>query len=154
MIGSILAAVDFSSRAAGVARAAIELADKFGATVHLFRALAVPQEYPAAASNAPDALQPFLEDEARAQLRELAGTHQRVVVEPLVVLHGQPWRAIIAESQRLKVDLIVIGSHGFGGWDRVLGTTAGKVVNHADRSVLVVHEQLPAGAAVTQPRRA
>jgi nucleotide-binding universal stress UspA family protein len=36
------------------------------------------------------------------------------------------------------VDLIVIGSHGYGALDHVLGTTAAKVVNHADRSVLVV----------------
>jgi nucleotide-binding universal stress UspA family protein len=36
------------------------------------------------------------------------------------------------------VDLIVIGSHGYDALDRLLGTTAAKVVNHADRSVLVV----------------
>jgi nucleotide-binding universal stress UspA family protein len=34
--------------------------------------------------------------------------------------------------------LIVIGAHGYGIVDRILGTTAGRVVNHADRSVLVV----------------
>jgi nucleotide-binding universal stress UspA family protein len=34
--------------------------------------------------------------------------------------------------------LIVIGSHGYGGLDRVLGTTAARVVNHALCSVLVV----------------
>jgi nucleotide-binding universal stress UspA family protein len=45
--------------------------------------------------------------------------------------HLRPARAIGA-------DLIVIGSHGYGGLDRVLGTTAARVVNHADRSVLVV----------------
>lgn len=37
---------------------------------------------------------------------------------------------------------IVIGSHGHGGIDRVLGTTAAKLVNHADRNVLVVRTQL------------
>ena len=48
--------------------------------------------------------------------------------------------AIEAVSARApeNVDLIVIGSHGYGGIDRVIGTTAAKVVNHADRSVLVV----------------
>lgn len=141
MIRGILAAVDGSPRAAGVARAAAEIADKFGATVHLFRALAVLSEFPAAAANPPDALLPFLEAEARKQLAELAASSDRIVVEPIQSLHGQPWRAIIAEANRLDVDLIVIGSHGFGGWDRLLGTTAGKVVNHADRNVLVVHEK-------------
>jgi len=141
VIARILAAVDGSSRAAGVARAALELADRFGATVHLFRALSVPPEFPAAASNAPDLLGPQLVHEAEQHLRALAGNHGRVALEPVAVLQGQPWRAIIAESDRLDVDLIVLGSHGFGGWDRVLGTTAGKVVNHATRSVWVVHER-------------
>ena len=35
-------------------------------------------------------------------------------------------------------DLIVIGSHGYAGIDRLLGTTAAKIVNHAATSVLVV----------------
>jgi universal stress protein F len=35
---------------------------------------------------------------------------------------------------------VVIGSHGYGGLDRVLGTTAAKIVNHASCSVLVVRE--------------
>ena len=39
-------------------------------------------------------------------------------------------------------DLIVIGSHGFGTIDRILGTTAAKVVNHAERNVLVVRTLL------------
>jgi nucleotide-binding universal stress UspA family protein len=33
---------------------------------------------------------------------------------------------------------VVLGSHGYSGFDRILGTTAAKVVNHCDRSVLVV----------------
>jgi nucleotide-binding universal stress UspA family protein len=69
----------------------------------------------------------------------LAAGNPRVVVESPGVLHGQPWRDIVSTASRLDVDLVVIGSHGYSGWDRVLGTTAGKVANHADRSVLVVH---------------
>ena len=41
----------------------------------------------------------------------------------------------------LDVDLIVVGSHRYHGLDRVLGTVATKVVNHADRSVFVVHRR-------------
>jgi len=36
----------------------------------------------------------------------------------------------------------VIGSHGYGGLDRLLGTTAARVVNHADRNVLIVRNAL------------
>ena len=36
--------------------------------------------------------------------------------------------------------MIVLCSHGYGGIDRLIGTTASKVVNLADRSVLVVRD--------------
>ncbi len=40
------------------------------------------------------------------------------------------------------MDLIVLGSHGYGGIDRLLGTTAAHVANRAERNVLVVHERV------------
>ena len=39
------------------------------------------------------------------------------------------------------MDLIVLGSHGYGTLDMLLGTTAGRVANIATRNVLVVHER-------------
>jgi universal stress protein F len=51
---------------------------------------------------------------------------------------GVPWQAVCETARKLEADLVVIGSHGYSGFDRVLGTTAAKVVNHAHCSVLVV----------------
>jgi nucleotide-binding universal stress UspA family protein len=51
---------------------------------------------------------------------------------------GTPWQAICTVAKGMNAELIVIGSHGYGAVDRLLGTTAAKVVNHADCSVLVV----------------
>jgi hypothetical protein len=45
-------------------------------------------------------------------------------------------------AKELDVDLIAIGSHGYPSIDRLLGTVAAKVVNHADRNVLVVRTAL------------
>ena len=53
---------------------------------------------------------------------------------------GVAWDAICTAAKEVDADLIVIGSHGYGVIDRLLGTTAAKVVNHADRSVYVVHD--------------
>jgi universal stress protein F len=50
---------------------------------------------------------------------------------------GVPWQAVCSAAVDEHVDLIVIGSHGYGGVDHLLGTTAAKIVNHADRPVLV-----------------
>jgi nucleotide-binding universal stress UspA family protein len=66
-----------------------------------------------------------------------------VLEEPAMSDPPQAWRAILEAGDRLSADLIVIGSHGYGGWDRVLGTTAANVVNRSERSVLVVHDRPP-----------
>jgi len=44
------------------------------------------------------------------------------------------WRAVVEAAVRERADLIVIGSHGYGGIDRLLDTTAAKIVDHANRS--------------------
>jgi len=53
---------------------------------------------------------------------------------------GVPWQAICEAAREQEAELIILGSHGYGGFDRLLGTTAAKVVNHADRSVMVVRQ--------------
>jgi nucleotide-binding universal stress UspA family protein len=141
MYSIVLAAVDGSVRSRGVLDAALEIADRFDGSVHLFQSVAVPPEFPAAAHMTPDGLPEFLENEARLALQELAGAHSRVHIEPPDMTTSQPWRSIIGAATKIQADLIVIGSHGHGGWDRILGTNASKVADHADRSVLVVHER-------------
>jgi nucleotide-binding universal stress UspA family protein len=59
-------------------------------------------------------------------------------VEGIHVHIGTPWDTICREATSLDCDLVVLGSHGYSGFDRILGTTAAKVTNHCDRSVLVV----------------
>jgi nucleotide-binding universal stress UspA family protein len=63
-----------------------------------------------------------------------------VAFGPPIVVEGDPWRRILDIAQELDVDLIVAGSHRYHGLDRFLGTTAAKLVNHADRNVRIVHE--------------
>jgi nucleotide-binding universal stress UspA family protein len=54
---------------------------------------------------------------------------------------GAPWEAICKAAEGLEADMVVVGSHGYSGIDRVIGTTAAKVVNHCPCSVLVVRER-------------
>ena len=57
-------------------------------------------------------------------------------------MFGTAWDAICREARETNADLIVIGSHGHSRLARMLGTTAAKVVNNADRNVLVVRTAL------------
>jgi nucleotide-binding universal stress UspA family protein len=154
MYSVILAAVDGSARSRGVLDAALAIAERFDSTVHLFRSVRVPPEFPPAAHAPADRLPEVLEKEARTALVELAAGYSRVFIEALDMTTPKPWRAILDAAGRIRADLIVVGSHGHGGWDLLLGTNASKVADHADRSVLVVHERREpeASAKAKSPR--
>ena len=74
---------------------------------------------------------------ARTQLEELAQARAELV-ERLQVEIGTAWRAVCDTAKEDAVDLVVIGSHSYGGIDRLLGTTAAKIVDHSPCSVYVV----------------
>ena len=87
---------------------------------------------------APEEIPALLERRATEELKEL---EKSVPVENrggVRVIVGTPYRSIESAAEMEDVDLIVIGSHGYHSLDRILGTTAAKVVNHTDRAVLVV----------------
>ena len=60
------------------------------------------------------------------------------------------WKGIIDQAQKLGADMIVMGSHGRHGVEKLmLGSVAQRVVSHAPMSVLVVHQDA-AQAGATQ----
>jgi nucleotide-binding universal stress UspA family protein len=57
----------------------------------------------------------------------------------LVVREGKRWTTILTEADRLHADLLVVGSHGRGGFDRLLlGSVSERVVRSAPCPVLTV----------------
>jgi nucleotide-binding universal stress UspA family protein len=138
-MNKILVGLDASPRESIVLRAAREMAEKLGAKLLLLRAITLPVELPPAAlSDTPDHLRGLLEEDARDHLRELAESLPSSLVAGTRVVLDSPWHALCETAREEKADLVVIGSHGYTGIDRLIGTTAAKVVNHADGSVLVV----------------
>lgn len=135
----ILAAVDASPRANHVLESATDLARRTGAKVALFRSVGLPPEIHSQFVTLGSAsLLDQLLDKAREDLVAASKDVAPELLDGCFVRIGTPWDAICTEAKELDADLIVVGSHGYSGLDRVLGTTAAKVVNHADRPVLVV----------------
>ena len=65
------------------------------------------------------------------------------------ILPGSPREVILEEAERWEADLIVMGSHGYGLWDRfLLGSVSQAVVSHAKCSVEVVRSREQRIAAV------
>jgi nucleotide-binding universal stress UspA family protein len=131
--------LDGSPRERGILDAAITLARKAGARLVLFRSVGIPVELPmeAYSMNVEDVPR-LLEQRALAALQTLLESVPAELRAGTRVLVGTAWQSIERAAAEADVDLIVVGSHGYQTLDHVLGTTAAKVVNHADRSVLVV----------------
>ena len=64
------------------------------------------------------------------------GTRLSVSTE---VLFGSPDSRIVETAEAIHPDLIVLGSHGYSRWERLLlGSVSDSVVHHAPCSVLIV----------------
>jgi nucleotide-binding universal stress UspA family protein len=136
----LLVALDGSPRAAAVLQAAVAQAKAIGAHLVLLRAIGIPSDLPfTAMAMSPVDVLSVLEQRAKTELTYLARTFVPADIPWKIIVEASvAWQGICQMAQTIDASLIVIGSHGYGGLDRVLGTTAGRVVNHADRSVLVV----------------
>jgi nucleotide-binding universal stress UspA family protein len=85
---------------------------------------------------------------ARAVARLTAAVGPDLEVEGECVT-GTAKRVIIDEAEKWKADLIVVGSHGYPAWERLLlGSVSQAVVSHAKCSVEVVRAPVIGSPAV------
>ncbi len=137
----ILVGLDGSPRSAGVLAMALKMARAQGAKVTLLRSVGLPADVPQDFwKTTEEALPELLRHRAQAYVDECAAGVPADLLAGSQVVIGAPWQAICDAAQRVRADLVVIGSHGYAGLDRLLGTTAAKVVNHAPCTVVVVRE--------------
>ena len=136
----ILVAVDDSCRATAVFETGAAYARMLGAELYLFRTLMVPPEFPpAAVCSEEDLLPKRLTEIAAQELNAIATAVPDIEVTRTLIKFGLPAEKILEAAEEWQVDLIVLGSHGYRGWDRVLGTTAATIANRSTRNVLIVH---------------
>ena len=134
MYESILVPIDLAHREVGQAmiKRAVALSGG-GAKITLLHVIGDIPAY--AQSYLPEGqLQENLE-ETRKTLKSLADSVD--VKADLVVRYGSPSPVILDEADERDVDLIIIASHHPGIKDYLIGSTASRVVRHADCSVLI-----------------
>ena len=75
--------------------------------------------------------------ESAEKIKSFAG--EKNVAISTEVLFGSPDSRIVETAETWNADLIVVGSHGYSRWERLLlGSVSDSVVHHAPCSVLVV----------------
>jgi nucleotide-binding universal stress UspA family protein len=73
---------------------------------------------------------------------KLGGVYGGEVAVSTAVLFGSPDGQIVETAEEMAADLIVLGSHGYKQWERLLlGSVSDSVVHHAHCSVLVVRDE-------------
>ncbi len=137
----IVIAVDFSPACKQVLTRGIELATQNQAAVFLvhvveflppidfgYEPIIVPDWY----SNEEEIVK-----QAEESLAQLANEHS-INTDHTIVLTGIPKTEITQHARDKQADLIVIGSHGRHGIQRILGSTAYPVLHNAECDVLAV----------------
>ena len=136
----ILVAVDFSEHAERALDRALELAPLVGGEVHVLHAC--PLLAYALGDAHPDA--PDFEARVHAQVDEglakvRARGSERGVDVRVHRVDGNPGPQVAAFAEKIGADLIIVGTHGRTGFDRVLlGSVAERVLRLAKVPVLVV----------------
>ena len=128
-VRTILYPTDFSSYSNHAYLHAVALAENFGATLAI------------AYVAAPD--QPARRDFWRGQLEQIRPANRHIAVSHLL-LEGDPGEEIVRLAGESDTDLIVMGTHGRTGVERLLmGSVAEQVLRGAPCSVMCV--KLPKG---------
>lgn len=143
----LLIPTDFSVCAEGAYRLGVQLAQGYGAEVHLLH-VAPPRH-----SSRRRQLQRWL-DRTVVSGREQGIGHQEwrnLKIRRMLTQHADPVQAILQYTETHAMDCICIGAHGDnlasrflsrGGSMDLLGQTAGQVVRHAPVPVLTVVQRL------------
>ncbi len=139
----VLVALDDSPRATAVFDVGAEYARRLGAKLYLVRTITLPPHFSPPSKE--DRLPRRLSEVAERDLDAIAKRAPDIALAETLITFGLPGQMIPETAAKLKVDLIVIGSHGYHSRDRMLGTTAAAIANHSAHNVLVVHASPPNG---------
>jgi len=158
-IKKILVAKDLDEQSSNVVRYALELASKFHAQVHVLHVVPTVEHAVlnmVALSMGADKLarlnaanEAELAEQTRRQLKQIIQEEAELIQEEILhppkieVHHGDPAPMILEISDKLDVDMIVLGSHSKGKLHYAfLGSVAEKILHKTNRTMVIVPPQV------------
>lgn len=152
MYDRVLITTDGSQNAEAAARHGMTVAEAFDATVHIL-SVVDSRSYSEQLAEV-DQLVRDQRAALEARARECVTTIEGIVDDEssadrvAVIVHGNPYEAILSYASENAIDLLVMGSQGLSGLDRfLLGSVTERVVRLSDVPVLSV----PPGAIEREP---
>ncbi len=157
----ILCPIDFSEFSTRAYRYALSLAEHYRAKLvaqHIVELSRYPYaDYVASTGDYAEFCR-VLREGAKEQLQEFVKNHTHDQIHPELLVHqGAAPDCILSFAQAQKTDLIVMGTHGRRGYDRlVLGSVTDRVMRRAPCPVLAIckppHEPMAADMAAGEER--
>src|ERR1700675_1167711 len=150
----ILCPIDFSEFSVRAHQHALSLADHYRAKLvaqHIVELWRYPYADYAASLGDYERFSQGLREGGKEQLREFVKNHTHDEIQPeLVVQQGIAPDSILSFAQAEKTDVIVMGTHGRRGFDRLmLGSVTDRVMRRAPCPVLAIckppHDSVAAG---------
>jgi nucleotide-binding universal stress UspA family protein len=142
-IKSILVPIDFSDTSKKALHYAVRMAEQFGATITLLNVVepvATPDFAYHPLMLETDQIKAAAKTRLEAVARQLNLPEK--LIERTVIRYGAPFAEITEAARSLKVDLIIVTTHGYTGLKHVfMGSTAERVVRHAPCPVLTVRQK-------------
>ena len=139
MYDDVLVPTDGNQRMSRVIEEAVDLADRYGATVHAIHAID-ESAYASIPEEARDPVRERLREDGDDATRSVADAALEAGLEAVrEVRRGPAAHVVVSYAIEKDNDLIVLGTHGRTGYERyLLGSVAERVVRSAPMSVLTV----------------
>ena len=153
-ISKMLLPIDFSARSGAVADAATAIAERFDSEITLLHVLA-PHVQPLAISGQRMVMREFVREEVEAKMNEFRCFERRHVAVRRELREGDPARTIVDYADSENIDLIMMPTHGYGPFRRLLlGSVTAKVLHDAKCPVwTAVHREETPSHLPAIPRR-
>jgi universal stress protein A len=142
---NILYCTDFSEGAKTALPFGVDMAKKYGATLHIIHVYQEPEhltEFEISSQLKMDWIRiaQSVGTETEKKLKTLCNEiSQEVKSCQSRMLRGKPHLEIIRYARENDIDLIVLASHGLSGWEHVLfGSTAERVLRESPCNVMVI----------------
>jgi nucleotide-binding universal stress UspA family protein len=137
----ILYPIDFSEPSRKALKAASELAEKFSAELYVLHVMDPIPTTTATSGAVPPVAEPAKQTEHVMHNSITEVVAEGIQVHPMVV-HGSDAEEILKAAKEMKIDLIIIATHGASGWKNMTyGAVLEKVIRRAKRNVLIVYSK-------------